>query len=410
MIASLLSSEVFVPSPKPGVAVGAASYYTRLDGGDVLSIHALASRSDTVDVAYVRRSADHGRTWSAAEEWPTKFAAPGGTGRRHPRGGYVDPGTGAYLSVWTEGVLPTDHPLEGMRHWRLFYSVSVDGGATFPIREQIIHDGPEYNAEHHLPGVTVGKNCVMMGDLGQRPLTRSDGVILVPVQSSPTGPNGDYWNPGKGLTYTDCMLLMGTWQDDGRLSWRASQRIVGDPNRTTRGLIEPTIAELQDGTLLMVMRGSNDGNPDLPGSKWYTLSADGGETWRKPAPWVDQEGQPVVSPSSCSQLIPWSNGRLFWMGNVCMQNPRGNAPRYPMVLAEVERKHGRLVRPSVTTIDDRRPEESPHLNLSNFYAREDRATGHLLLHLSRLFAHDFRKPGQPPDWTADARLYRIEIL
>jgi len=98
-------------------------------------------------------------------EWPTKLAHPGGVGRRHPR-------TGLYMAMETEGVLPIDNPLEGLRQWTLFYSVSRDGSRTQAVSEQVIHEGPEYNAIHHLPGVTVGKNCVMMGDLGQRPLTR----------------------------------------------------------------------------------------------------------------------------------------------------------------------------------------------------------------------------------------------
>ena len=49
---------------------------------------------------------------------------------------------------------------------------------------------------HPLPGVTIGTNCVMIGDWGQLPLTRSDGAILMPVQITPIGPDGKYYNPG----------------------------------------------------------------------------------------------------------------------------------------------------------------------------------------------------------------------
>lgn len=408
MPATVLSIETFLPSPAPGVAAHGGSYYTTPSGGQLMSIHTLMSRSDTADVGYIRWSDDNGRTWSEAEEWPTKYEHPAGTGRRHPRGGYVDPATGRYLTVWTEGVLPTDNPLEGMRHWTLHYSVSEDGGRTQIVNEQIIADGPEYDAIHHLPGVTVGKNCAMMGDLGERPLTRSDGVILLPIQSSPVGPDGEYDNPGSGLTYTDCLLLFGRWRPDGRLAWSASERVVGDPNRTTRGLIEPTIAELDGGRLLMVMRGSNDRHPEWPGYRWRALSDDGGETWSAPEPWTYEDGPPFFSPSSCSQLIPWAAGRLFWMGNISPVNPTGNLPRYPLILGEVDRKSGLLLRHSVSVIDDRRESDHERLTLSNFYAREDRETGHLLLHLTRLFAHGPRPDGKL-DWTADALLYRIDV-
>ena len=274
-----------------------------------------------------------------------------------------------------------------MRNWTLHYSVSVDGGRTQTVNEQIIHEGQAYDAVHHLPGVRKGGNCVMIGDLGQRPLTRSDGVLLIPVQSSPADADGNYTNPGAGFTYTDCLLLMGHWQGD-HLRWTCSQRIVGEPARTTRGLIEPTIAELADGSILMVMRGSNDAAHDVPGHKWMAQSHDGGQTWTTPAPWTYDDGVAFHSPSACSQLLPCSDGRLLWMGNITPRNPQGNRPRYPLVLGEVDRTSGLLIRDSVAVIDARQEGEHELLTLSNFYAREDRETGDLLLHLPRFFAGD----------------------
>ncbi len=408
MKARVISREVFVPSPGPGVAAHGVSYYTTLDGGNLISIHGYMSRSDTTDVAFIRHSEDNGRTWGEPVEWQTNFERPDGIYRSSPGIGHVDPHTGRYITVRTEGLLPTDDPLEGMRQWKLHYSVSEDGGKTRIIDEQIIHEGSGYDEIHHLPGVTAGKNCVMLGDLGERPLTRSDGVILVPVQSSPVGPDGEYLNPGAGFTYTDCLLLMGQWKEDGRIVWTTSERIVGDPDRTTRGLIEPTIAELADGSILMVMRGSNDARPELPGHKWTARSRDGGQTWTNPEPWTYNDGVAFHSPSSCSQIIPYSDGRLFWVGNVCAENPKGNRPRYPIVLGEVDREAGLLIRDSVNIIDDRQPGESQYLTLSNFYVREDRETGELLLHMTRLFAQDFRREGKT-DWTADSLLYRIAL-
>ena len=373
-----------------------------------MSIHRHISRSDTVDIAFVRFSEDNGNTWGETIPWETKFEHPNGTGRRHPRGGYVDPMTGRYVTVWTEGVLPSDEPLEGMRQWKLHYTVSEDGGKTQIVNEQIVHEGDGYDEIHHLPGVTAGKNCVMMGDMGQRPLTRSDGVILIPVQSSPAGPDGEYFNPGAGFTYTDCMILFGRWRSDGGLSWRSSERIKGDPNRSTRGMIEPTIAELDDGAIIMVMRGSNDARPELPGHKWISRSGDGGRTWSEPVPWTYTDGMTFFSPSACSQLIPHSDGRLLWMGNICESNPKGNSPRYPIVLGEVDRSNGLLIRDSVSTIDDRKQDESPYLTLSNFYARENRKTHAVMLHMSRYFAKDFRTDGKP-NFTADSLLYTIAV-
>ena len=402
----VISSKVFVPSPGSGVGVMGGSYYTTAAGLELVSVHSHTSRSDTVEVAYLRRSEDNGRSWSEAEEWSMRFEDSGGMGRRHVRGGYVDPPTGRYIQVWSEGVLPTDDPLEGMRQWKLHYAVSEDGGRTRTVEEQIICEGESFDAEHPLPGVTVGKNCVMIGDLGQVPLTRSDGTILMPVQSTPIGPDGEYYNPGAGYTYTDCLLLVGRWAADGRLNWSCSERVCGDPERTSRGLVEPTIAELADGRLLMVMRGSNDVRHELPGYKWMALSADGGKTWGAVEPWTYADGEAFFSPSACSQLIPWADGRLLWAGNISAANPLGNRPRYPLVVGEVDRASGLLIRESVQAVDDRQADDDEMLTLSNFYARDDRETGELLLHYPRFFARGYEAQER---WTTDLSLTRVAI-
>lgn len=403
METQVLSCDVFVRSPGAGVGVTASSYYTRARGLDLMSIHSQITRSDTNDVSYVRWSGDNGRTWSEPEEHPAFEPRPEGMLRRHPRGGYVDPPTGRYATITTEGILPSDDPLEGMRQWVLVYTVSEDGGHTSLVREQIIHEGDEYDETHHLPGVWRGRNCVMLGDFTCRPLTLDDGTILVPCQISPIGPDGEYYNPGGGLTYTDAAVLHGRWREDKRIAWTLSQRVEGDPARSTRGMVEPTIAVLADGRIMMVMRGSNDTRPQLPGFRWVAFSSDRGHTWSAPEPWTYADGFPFYSPSSCSQLFAHSSGTLFWIGNLCGDNPRGNSPRYPLVVGEVDQDTGLLMEETVSVIDDRGLDDSERLTLSNFYAREDRETGDILLHMTRFFA------SVPRDWTADANLYRIAL-
>ena len=92
------------------------------------------------------------------------------------------------------------------------------------------------------------------------------------------------------------------------------------------------------------------------------------------------------------------------MGNLCEHNPAGNRPRYPIILGEVDRHSGQLIRSSVTSIEDRQPGESEQLTLSNFYVREERGSGDLLLHMPRFFADD-----SAPGFSADLILQRIEI-
>ena len=361
----------------------------------MLSIEHRMSRSDTVDSAYYRTSRDHGRTWSAPLARSTGERRPGGMWRRHPRACYLDPATGRFLEFWVEGVLPTDDPLEGMRHWNIFYS--VDSG----LPEQLIHEGAEYDAGHPLPGVYTGRNCVMLGDVASLPLTMPDGTILLPAIMSPLGNDGKLYNPTGGYTYTDAVVLHGRWMGE-RLAWRASEPVKGDPLRSTRGMDEPTVARLADGRVLMLLRGSNDRNPSLPGYRWICYSDDGGWHWTPPKPWTYTDDANFFSPSACSQLLSHSNGKLYWVGHITPVNPRGNRPRYPVVLGEVERASGLLIRDTVIPVDDRHEGEDPILMIYPPCAREDRRTREIVLHMSRIFAFQ-------NGWKGDALLYRIRV-
>jgi hypothetical protein len=316
-----------------------------------------------------------------------------------------------------EGVLPNDDALEdGMKHYYLRYHVSLDGGRTNVVDEQAIDQDGRHDARHPFPGVTVGKNSMMLGDQGSMPIRTSEGNILVPTQVCPVGPDGEYYNPGGGYTYHDVVLLVGRWvnerdDSDCRIRWELSDYVRGDPTRSTRGWVEPTLAEFPGvpgsqggpgagGTILMVMRGSNDVKPDLPGYKWFSLSRDGGRTWSAVQPWTYTDGTPFYSPSSMSLLLTHSNGKVYWIGNITPANPRGNGPRHPLVIGEVDPHNYLLRRETVTLIDDRQPGESEQMMLSNFSAHEDRATGEIVLHMSRWLA---------PDWIGDAYVYRIGV-
>jgi hypothetical protein len=150
------------------------------------------------------------------------------------------------------------------------------------------------------------------------------------------------------------------------------------------------------------MRGSNDRRPELPGYRWYSISSDAGRCWTAPQPWTYADGASFFSPSSCSQLIRHSSGRLFWLGNIVPENPHGNRPRYPFVIGEVDPRSGLLHRASIRIIDTLQPGEAPTMSLSNFFAREDRRTRAVVVHMTRLFA------GSGP-WSGDALVYHVRV-
>jgi hypothetical protein len=210
------------------------------------------------------------------------------------------------------------------------------------------------------------------------------------------------YNPTGAYTYHDSAMLLGRWRGKADIEWELSELIKADPGRATRGMDEPTLAQLADGRVMVVLRGSNDKRPELPSYRWHAFSSDGGKHWTEPAPWTYTSGEAFFSPSACSQLVAHSNGKLYWLGNITPENPRGNRPRYPFVLGEVDQRTGLLKKGTVRVVDDKGPDDDPLLTLSSFFAREDRKTGGIALHMTRLVAAG-------SGWRGDALIYRIAV-
>lgn len=394
----LKSREMFLESPRKGALVFGNSFYTRGDGCEKMRTRSILTRSDTLDCRERSFSDDNGVTWSPWESIEFLFQTDKGVRRIYAHGGFADEEVGCLLTFANDATFVTDDPLEGMKQWTIRYQVSTDGGKTHIVDELVIQKGP-YTPEHPLEGVWVGKNSVAIGDITSRPIRTRAGKILLPVQITPTSPDGEYYNPGGGYTYHESAVLIGTWRDDLTIEWDLSQRVAIDPDQSTRGCIEPTLAEMPDGRILMVLRGSNDVKPELPGYRWYSISEDGGFHWTQPQPWTYTDGKNFFSPSSCSQLLQHSNGRYYWIGNLNAENPQGNLPRYPLVIGQVDPNTLMLVADSVFVIDDKKPEDDPSLTLSNFMAHEDRLSGEIVIHMSRFTIADF---------TGDAYLYRLD--
>ena len=347
-------------------------------------------------VAGNRTSSDNGQTWQSFTPTPDFRAGLPAGYRRSPVTSVFDATTGRLLTIVnaldTPGLDPAAiEPRISLKTYYLRYRVSTDGGKTWLFDERMIQQG-DFSKEKPFPGVHIGRNCIFLGDRGSFPVITSQGTILVPVQATIAGENGQLHNPAGANTYTDVFVAIGTWQDDGRIRWTSSERVALAPERSTRGTIEPTLIETADGRLLMVMRGSNERKPGLPAFRWFSVSTDGGKTWTDPEPWTWQDGTPFHSPSSMSTLRVHSSGRIVWVGNMCVENANGNSPRFPLVAAEVDPETLRLVASSLIVLDTRRPEDAQNgrLDLSHFHVREDRETGDWVVTYPRSY-HSYTK-------------------
>ncbi|MBT3275264.1 MAG: hypothetical protein HN368_19070 [Spirochaetales bacterium] len=76
---------------------------------------------------------------------------------------------------------------------------------------------------------------------------------------------------------------------------------------------------------------------------------------------------------------------------------------------EADRGSGLLIKDSMEIIDDRVDGINEELTLSNFFVREERESGDILLYLPRLFAQNIKKPGGEGDFTCDLLEYRFSL-
>ncbi|MBN2296306.1 MAG: exo-alpha-sialidase [Pirellulales bacterium] len=379
----VVSKTLFVKSPPGGTAFVNTSY-TRGKGLEKMCVRFISRRCDTFDDFSRRFSTDNGKTWSPWESTKggLKEKTPQGTHRQYVLPSWIDPGTGRMIVLVLDGVLPTDDPLEGMMHWKMRYRVSDDGGRTFTVDEAVIQKG-DYTPDHPVEGVWIGKNSIQTSGSTGLPIRTREENLLVPVAITPLGPDGKYWKPAGAYTYTDTAVLVGHWAEGKKIEWDISERVKADHTKTIRGFAEPTLAEMPDGRILMVMRGSNGGRKNLPGYAWYSVSNDGGHKWNKPKPWTYADGSNFFTPASVSGLLRHSNGKCYWIGNITPTNPRGGLPRYPLFIGQVDPKNLLLLKETLTKIDDKGPDDNEKLQLSNFSFHEDRVTGEIVLDMTR---------------------------
>lgn len=188
-----------------------------------------------------------------------------------------------------------------------------------------------------------------------------------------------------------------------------SKPVYPDLEKTSRGFYEPTIIELKNGKFAMILRGDNSMFPDRPGYKWVSFSEDDCETWTESVPLPFDKGKPIESSSTGSVIFrSIKNGKVYWIGNLCIEGirPNGNWPRYPLVIAEVNEEPFYIKRDTIEIIDTRQKGEPPQVQLSNFRIYQDRENGDIVCFLSRYGERGFENNR----WMlADYYRYRIEI-
>ncbi|MFO1458598.1 MAG: hypothetical protein U1G08_04250 [Verrucomicrobiota bacterium] len=395
-----VSAERYRQHPRPrSAALGSMTYVG--PGLQRREWRAVQSRDDVAEIQEARWSGDNGRTWS---EWipqqPSSLVPyvgvsvwEGGWAELH------DPASGLLLQPWLRQI-----ERHGRFHNRTYLRTSADQGRTWsPPQSLRYEDGPEFDPANPAAEEFLSRN---QGYPGSNVAPLPDGsLVLALAHANATGdPKNETraWRMGS-------ILFRGRWDAAaGRHVWTAGARTEISPERSARGLMEPEVAVLRDGRLLVVWRGSDtawDGTriPE-PGRKWFAVSSDGGRTLSPVAPWRYSDGTEFYAASSIHRMIRHQgNGRLYWLGNLSLNPPQGNHPRHPLVIAEVDEDAAALRRDTVTVIAQRTPVQGPNVQYSNFSLLEDRET-----HALEILLTTFGQELEPSEGaTGDCWRYRL---
>ena len=142
---------------------------------------------------------------------------------------------------------------------------------------------------------------------GNRALRLSTGRILLPVNYCAV--TNDAYGADRAVSYV-------WYSDDDGATWHRSRDAVTLPNAA----LEPCLAELKDGSVLMSLRTRQEGKI------YQTISADGGDTW------AQAEAIGVVSPSATNTVmsVPSTGDiALFWNN----EYSASNGSRRPLTMA-----------------------------------------------------------------------------
>lgn len=385
--------EVYQEHPAKGVGAWVSVRYV---GPGVLreEIHTHMSTSDTPRKPLRRRSEDNGRTWSDFEPMPEIVRQVKGQ-RVYWGGGpeFYDAEHEVTVSIWL------DQPyIEGRYHNHCFARTSRDLGLTWGEPKLLRYEsGNDFDPENPFDSDFLKHNQAYSGSN----ILRCSGGTLIHCVAHANAP-GDPENDGRPWRMGS-LCFLGTWDAGaGDYRWTPGERVEIASDVSSRGLMEPYVAELEDDRLLVIWRGSNTAK--TPGRKWFSVSTDGGRTLTSPQELKYDDGSRFYSPSSFHTMLRHSvTNKLYWVGNICPQPPSGNSPRHPLVIAEVDESIPALKRDTVTRIDDRREEDSPRVQLSNFSCFEDRETHAVEIYLTRI--------GEAPEdfWGANAYKYTLTL-
>ena len=345
-----------------------------------------------------RVSEDNGKTWKVTgdAQWEEKRGEC--TAERRGPVLHYDPNQKVLIEFVTEQVYGPEGDYPGFtpnvdatplqsRTGRIFYHFSRDEGKSWAEYKQLIQAGSQFDDKHWAEGIYYEKNAASFDEL-LRVTQLRDGTLVIPVHLIYLDTDG------KLVKHADrfgefiwpreaCATFVGRWKKDGSdIDWEMSN-IVDPPAHVSAGVCEPAVAEMENGNLMMLMRGGTCAWESIPSVKLFTVSKDGGRSWGPPVPLTYPDGSFVYSPASCSNLFRCSkNGKVYAIANILPEPTRQSDPRYPLKIVEIDQDYFWALPETETVIADREPRHSSGVRFSNWQRMEDQVTGNPVIYLT----------------------------
>ncbi len=326
--------------------------------------------TDFLPETKIFRSDDDGKTWQKVEDFPfvknihgrLRMTCFSPNWLYHPVTGRI---VRIYLSfMGFKGVLPWDEESISPNTQQLWIEYSDDGGDTWSVPEPFVATGKEYNHKHWGPGLFFGVNGAHIEGVNQVALSGNSFILASPLA-------------GKDA------VLRGSWLDDGGITWTfLPHNNLIFPDRVSDDA-EPSIARLQDGRIMMTHRVRFKDDAECLAGKYFSLSDDQGKNWSRPEPMQWDDGTLVYGPACLTNIFrARKTGKLYIISNFT-EHPTGTCdPRHVLQIGVINEDTLKIERESLTTIEERKPEQPENIRFSNFRWYESRSTGNIILYMT----------------------------
>jgi hypothetical protein len=386
----LLSKGVFMRHENGRPAVTGFITYIHATKPILMHCSGREDYSDGYDDYAVSVSHDNGKTWSKPEVRWKSSAVPEGRMRYAEPAAFFDADRDRLIVLIDHTLYPKDK-----------LNVDTEYGLELNIYDTRRQKWTE-RRELKFPGQRTPAMSFSF------PLKTTRDRLLFPGMRKTIDAAGQAVHYGKTWAPVDeVVTVIGEHGARGELTWRLGQPLNIAPELSSRGLDENALIELRDGRIAAVCRGDNSAFPEKPGYKWLSFSHDDGQTWSAPVPLPAVGGEPLESGANGSAFFrSIKNGRLYWMGNLALrgERPNGNWPRSPLVIVEVQEEPFALKRDTIFAVDERGYNDSPRVQMSNFRFYQDRATGDMVIFLTR-----YGEQSEKEWMLADYYRYRVQM-